>query len=389
MAESAPHRIAFGITDLDVGGAEKALVSLIERLDRRRWDPMVFCLQPAGPLAERLQSRHIPVISFEMTSPWGIPRVLGRWTKRLREWKPSILQTFLFHANVLGTISARRARVPVIVHGIRVAERRRNYHGVVNRLFGQLADCHVCVSEETARFHHDSTGIPFDRIRVIPNAVDAGLIHDAHPVSWPMIEHAHPKFICVGRLDHQKGVELLLRAFHRWHQTNAEPHGSLVFVGEGAERGQLTDEIGRLGLHDRVHLVGFQDRPHDWIAAADVFVLASRWEGMPNVVLEAMALGKPIVATRVEGVAALVEDHVNGWIAPPNCVSSLANALGKAAAHSSQWKEMGQLGRDKVIQHCSWNAVVQQYESLWLELIGQKTEHRFEAVSDSSVQEPA
>src|SRR5688572_3295746 len=116
-----PVRIAFGITDLDVGGAEKALLHLVARLDRTRWTPSVVCLQPAGPLAEPLREVGIAVESLKLRSWSGLPSAWQRWRRHLQKHRPAILQTFLFHANLLGRFVGNCARVPVVVSGVRVS----------------------------------------------------------------------------------------------------------------------------------------------------------------------------------------------------------------------------------------------------------------------------
>jgi hypothetical protein len=107
-----PIPIAFGITDLDVGGAEKMLVALATGLDQTRWSPSVVCLQPAGALAQELTLAGIPVESLEIRSAADLPRALWRWRRILRQQRPQLLQTFLVHANILGRLAGRWARAP-------------------------------------------------------------------------------------------------------------------------------------------------------------------------------------------------------------------------------------------------------------------------------------
>ena len=115
--------MAFCITDLDPGGAERALVQLVTRLDRSRWQPSVICLAPRGMLADELEQAEVPVTCLGARHSRNVGMV-GRLFHQLRESKPALLQTFLFHANIAGRIAGRLARVPKIVSGIRVAERR-------------------------------------------------------------------------------------------------------------------------------------------------------------------------------------------------------------------------------------------------------------------------
>ena len=125
--------IAFCITDLDPGGAERALVQLVLRLDRSRWSPVVFCLSKPGTLVADLAKADIPVDCLEAGSIGNVS-VVPRLVRRLRRVRPDILQTFLFHANIVGRIAGRLAGVPVIVSGIRVAEHRSRFRLWLDRI---------------------------------------------------------------------------------------------------------------------------------------------------------------------------------------------------------------------------------------------------------------
>src|SRR4051812_17468493 len=108
-------RLAFAVTELNPGGAERALVRLATGLDRSEWEPCVFCLQERGPLADELEGRGIPVTCYGLRRVWQVPRLVRRLARDLREFRPALLQTWLYHANILGRLAGRRARVPRIV----------------------------------------------------------------------------------------------------------------------------------------------------------------------------------------------------------------------------------------------------------------------------------
>jgi glycosyltransferase involved in cell wall biosynthesis len=358
-----PVRIAFGITDLDVGGAEKALVQLVTRLDRTLWTPSVVCLQPAGPLFEPLREAGAAVNSLELRSWRELPSVCHRWRRHLQKHRPAILQTFLFHANLLGRLVGRGARVPVVVSGVRVAERRAKGHLLADRLTQRLCDAHVCVSRSTAEFQRLSAGIPSTRLAVIPNGVSQ-IDSPSNPQS--SILNPRPSLVFVGRLDSQKGVDVLLEALAT---LPAEKRPEIAIVGAGAERPSLEEQSRRLGLDECVRFVGWQANPRAWMLSADALVLPSRWEGMPNVVLEAMVLGKPVIATDVEGVRDLIDDGVHGWIARPNDPHSLADAVARFIAARDRWSAFGDAGRVKARTEFSIERMVRSYETLWLSLL--------------------
>jgi hypothetical protein len=147
----APRRIAFCITDLDVGGAEQCLVHVVSDLDRREWTPHVYCLSRRGALVDRLEAMGIACTCLGWRGWPDAWRVIAL-ARKLRAFRPQLLQTFLFHGNLAGRIAGKLAGVPVIVSGIRVAEREKAWHVRLERWTRGLVTHHVCVSQAVARF---------------------------------------------------------------------------------------------------------------------------------------------------------------------------------------------------------------------------------------------
>ncbi len=135
----SPIPIAFCITGLQPGGAKRALVQIVKRLNRERWAPVVYSLTGTGPLADELQQAGIPTVLLHANSPWDV-RIIWRLSRKLKSQRPVLLQTFLFHANLAGRFAARLAGIKHLVSGIRVSEKRRNGHILLdhwtNRLVG-------------------------------------------------------------------------------------------------------------------------------------------------------------------------------------------------------------------------------------------------------------
>ena len=176
-----PVRIAFCITDLDDGGAERALVQLVAGLDRSRWEPRLFCLSGEGVLAEELSGADVPVTCLGAKSSRSLS-VVFRLAFALRDFHPALLQTYLYHANMAGRIAGRIARVPVIVSGIRVAEQRSRLRLWLDCVTRGIVDHHVCVSEAVATFSRQRSRLSEDKITVISNGVDAELFANAEPI---------------------------------------------------------------------------------------------------------------------------------------------------------------------------------------------------------------
>ncbi len=174
-------RIALVITELDVGGAERAIVALATGLDRSRWEPAVIALGPEGPLAAPLREAGLGV-TFLGISRWQPWKAVSRLAGALKAFAPELVQSFLFHANVASRLAATRAGRPWVVGGLRVAEREKAWHRVFDRLTCRLAAGSVCVSEGVRRFSREVGKLPDQRLTVIPNGVDPAPIDRAEPI---------------------------------------------------------------------------------------------------------------------------------------------------------------------------------------------------------------
>lgn len=368
----APVPIALGITDLDVGGAERTLVELAIRLDRAAWDPVVVCLQPPGPLASVLSEHDVRVESLNLSKASQVLQAFRRWCRVLRGHRPVLLQTFLYHANLLGRFAARRCGVASVLSGLRVAERRSQWPLRLDRWTQSLVDKHVCVSEDVARFSREAAGLAPEKLVVIPNGVDIDAASAARAVDLsPLgLGSEHVKLVYVGRLDGQKGLVDLIDAAAKARCSVKQLH--LILVGAGPLESTLRDRAAELDLSGAVHFVGWQSNPLDWMAAADGVILASHWEGMPNVVLEAMAVGKPVIATRAEGCSELVAPGETGWLVPTQDPDALAAAIRSFAEAAGRWNLMGQAAHLRA-ETFSYPQMVSRYEQLFRDVIAKSS----------------
>ena len=371
-APEVPVRIALVITDLDVGGAERALVNLATRLDRSRWSPTVVALGEEGRLAEVVRQAGLPCECLAGSRRRPV-QVVARLARSLRRCRPELVQSFLFHANLATRLAAPWAGQPWVVGGLRVAERRQRWHRALDRLTAFLSAGSVCVSHGVLRFSRGVGGLDSRRLTVIPNGIDPGPFDRVSAVprgDLGIPEQAHLA-LAVGRLDVQKGLADLLAAAERviaqcpsWH---------LALAGDGPCRAWLLEQVDTQPLlGGRIHWLGPRDDVPGLLKAADVLVLASLWEGMPNVVLEAMAASRPVVATAVEGTEELVIPGQTGWLVPPNDPAVLSTALLAAARAPDLCWTFGHEGRARVENEFSLDRTVAAYERLWCGLLGYK-----------------
>ena len=348
--------VAYLITDLDVGGAERNLAMLAVGLDARRFAVSVASLMPPGKTGRILQDRGIPVTDIHMTTGTDL-RGPGRILAWLRRTRPDILHTWLFHANVLGACAAALARVPVVVWSIRVAEPRRSHLGLA-AVSQALTSC-VLTNSESLRRYMIEQGIRGDRLAMIPNAVDLGRFARPRDVS----SVAQRTVLFVGRLTRQKGVDVLLRAAQ---EITRRVDVRFLIVGDGPDRADLRHLADELDLNN-VEFTGRSDRVPELLSQADVLVLPSRWEGMPNVVLEAFAARCPVVATDVTGIRDLIRSGENGLLVPSENPGELAEAIALLIGDPLLRERLAEKGHETATRH-SIHAMVQAHESLYQRL---------------------
>ena len=368
METSAPVRIAFCITDLDRGGAEQALVQIVTRLDRRDWEPAVFCLSPPGELVGPLESAGIPVTCFGARGVRHVSVIL-RLRQALRRFRPQILQTFLYHANIAGRFAGWMARVPHIVCGIRVAERRSRMRLRLDRWTDWMVDRHVCVSQGVADFSRSPGRLPAAKIVVIPNGVDATRFAEAPPADlseFGIPPHART-LLFVGRLDFQKAPELLIEAAARCLAVHTDAH--VLLVGDGPLRERLGAQAQQSGVGEQIHFAGPRTDVPMLMRAATALVLPSRWEGLPNVVLEAMAAGLPVIATAVEGTVEVVRNGETGWLVPADSAASLADAMAAALDRPELAASLGIAAQQAVLERFTWHRTAAEHAELYQSLL--------------------
>jgi glycosyltransferase involved in cell wall biosynthesis len=358
------------ITDLNVGGAERALTSLAVRLNPQRWRPIVFCLDKTGSLADVLLEAKVPCVCLGVRR-WNPIQAVVRLARGLRRFKPQLAQSFMFHANLATRFAAPWAGFPWVIGGLRVAEHHKRWHLTLDRLTAPLSTGSVCVSQGVLRFSRDIGWLDPARLTVVPNGIEIAPFDAAIPIPRTALgipDHAHLA-LYVGRLDRQKGLPDLLGAAEQVISKNPDWH--LALAGDGPCRDWLQQQIAnRTALSGKVHWLGRRDDIPQVLKSADVLVHASLWEGMPNSVLEAMAAGIAVIGTTVEGTEDLVITGQTGWLVPPHDATTLARVLLEAAEAPDRLKRYGQAGRLRAEQQFSIERTVSAYEHLWAGVLG-------------------
>jgi glycosyltransferase involved in cell wall biosynthesis len=360
-------RVLLLITLAEVGGAQTYVASLLPAL-ADRFDVAVAAHGP-GPLRDAAAEAGVRFIPLEHVrrpiSPWRDAAGFVELVRLLRRERPDILHVSSSKAGVLGRLAGATAGVPIrifTVHGWAFAA----HSGLASllyrwgdRLVAPLTTMTVCVSENDRAAGIRAGTCRAERTVVIRNAVSL----DRSPRARH--ERARPLLVSVGRLKAPKDFVTLARALALL------PAGSFeaLIVGEGPDRATLETELRRLRLEDRVRLAGERDDVPALLADADVFVLASRSEGLPVSVLEAMAAELPVVASRVGGVPEVVADGETGFLVAPASPSNLAAVLARLIDDRDLRRRLGAVGRVRADTRFNLNSFRRAHVELYSELV--------------------
>jgi starch synthase (maltosyl-transferring) len=367
-------RVAFVITELEVGGAEQALVRLACGLDRNRFQPVVYSLAPLPPagmdrLVQALTNVGIEVHSLEASRWWQFPAALRKLADHFGRQQPHIVQSFLFHANVVAALAARTAKVPHILLGIRVADPSW-WRGRVERSRAHHASRVVCVSQAVADFCRERHQFPAGKLIVIPNGIDTAVVSSTPPADLTSLGVSPHRraLVFIGRLDHQKDPQWLLEIAQV--ALPKLPQHELLIVGDGPLRKLLEASASRGGFGDRVHFLLWRSDALTILAASDLLLLTSRYEGMPNVILEAMALAKPVIASRTQGVAELLGPLADEQTAPWRDTQGFVQRLIAMAGDPQRAAAVGVQNQSRAREEFSVAGTVDAYARLYEGLAG-------------------
>ncbi|MEW6359378.1 MAG: glycosyltransferase family 4 protein [Planctomycetota bacterium] len=355
---------ALQILEAAIGGTKKHVLQLLRHLPRDRYDLSFVCSTLRDPSfqkdVEALRAEGIKVAVIPMTRaihPLADLRALAELIRHIRRHRYDIVHTHSSKAGILGRIAARLARVPVVIHTPHAfafemaAGRAANaFYRMAERIGARLSDAIVAVSEHERRLAIGLNVLPPDRIVTIENALDDDDLTPSHNREKMRkelgLEGKQILVGTVGRLTRQKGLPVLLDAagilLHDF------PDMRFLIAGSGEDEGALRRKMAALGIADQVLLLGHRDDTHDLYAAMDIFVLPSLWEGRPYALLEAMAAGRPVVASDVCGLGDVIEDGANGLLVPVGEAARLAEAVARLGRDSELRRRLGRAARQTV-----------------------------------------
>jgi sugar transferase (PEP-CTERM/EpsH1 system associated) len=366
-AVAAPIDVVHLAASYDIGGLEMVVLDLVRNADRSRFTPHVVALEGAGTLAPRFAEIGVPVVALQPDggSPTSGVMALYRYFKRTR---PAVVHTHNVKPHLQGTLGAWLAAVPVILN----TKHGRNYpvtrtSVLASRVINRRCDCLVAVSADAAEIARTREGFPDDRVRVIRNGIDVQAYRPAGLSTRPEIR---TRAIHVARLNAVKDQATLLRAIPKI--VAAVPAFTLEIVGDGPERASLEALARELGIAERVHFLGFRDDIPARLAESGLFILSSKSEGVSLTLLEAMAAGLPIVATRVGGNPEVVDEGRSGLLVPSGNPEALADAVIQLMTDPDLASRFGRAGRVRAEREFDVRQVAATYEALYLELLARR-----------------
>ncbi len=328
-AAGGQRRVAYVIGELGKGGAEYQLYELLRGLDRARFDPTVFALAAGGYWAAPIRQLGVPLHEFAARGSADLGR-LQRLRRALRRFAPHVLHTVLWSGNAYGRLAAIGLRVPLVISAERNLIARPAWQVAFERLLDGWTDLYLVNSRAIVDGLVTRQGLPRAKMHVVHNGIDLGGLPpfslDRRAARRALGFDAERRLVAqVGRLEPQKDYPTFLVAAAR--VAAAVPDVDFVVAGEGALRAELEVVTQRLGLASRVRFLGLRHDVPALLAGVDVLALTSRWEGLPNVVIEAMATGAVAVASDVGGCAELIAPGDTGFLVPPGEPEAVADAV--------------------------------------------------------------
>lgn len=374
MPDSRPL-IAHIIHKLDYGGLENGVVNLINRMPHSEWRHCIICMTDFTDFRKRIQRPDVQVIALHKPEGKAWATYLKLW-RALRQLRPDIVHT--------RNLAALEGQVPAFLAGIggRVHSEHgwdvgdlngsNRKHRLLRRLIRPFVQHYIALSQDIERYLWDSIGVSPKRLAQIYNGVDDGRFTpqgEAAVAPW----NAEEVFVfgTVGRVQAVKDQLTLVRAFAALLERFplAREHVRLLIVGDGPLLPQLRQEVDQAGLIDLVWLPGSRDDIPALMRVMDVFVLPSLSEGISNTILEAMACGLPVIASRVGGNPELIDADHTGALVPVADVGQLADTMARYWQDPSVATQQGKLARKTIESRFSMQRMVDQYVAVYRKVL--------------------
>ncbi|WP_326539092.1 TIGR03088 family PEP-CTERM/XrtA system glycosyltransferase [Pseudorhodoferax sp.] len=364
----------------DTGGLENGVVNLINHMPADAYRHVVLALTEVTDFKQRVQRPDVEFIALHKPPGhgfWQLPRLF----RIFRKLRPAIVHSRNLAA-LETQVAAWAAGVPVRVHGehgrdVEDMDGSNRTYQRVRRFYKPFVQHYIALSRDLADYLRERIGVPAARMSQIYNGVDtarfAPAVDGATAIEGcPFDPAQHLLFGTVGRMQTVKDQPMLAQAFVQALQLAPALRSRLrlVLVGDGPLRAQVQQILQQAGVADLAWLPGERRDVPAIMRGLHGFVLPSRAEGISNTILEAMASGLPVLATRVGGNADLVADGETGLIVPPADPAAMAQALVQLASEPQRARAMGEAGRRRVLERFSLQAMVRSYQTIYDQQLG-------------------
>lgn len=364
--------VLFVVNGLAIGGGELKVLDLVRGLLKwysHEFNPVVCSVGQGGPLFERFTDIGIEPAVYEKRCAFDVS-LIRKTARLMKERETDIVQTTLFYADVIGAAAARLAGVGPVISWEAVTQLYGKKHLLAYKIASRLYTKSVAVSHAIEHKVQECYGVPPEKTMTIHYGVELERFSNQRT---PALKHElglpadAVVYGTVARFTDQKGHVYLVEAAREIVKQKPDSH--FVLAGDGPLRQMLEKKIHHAGLDDHFHLLGFRTDVEEVLKGFDVFVLPSLYEGLPNVVLEAMAGGLPVIATAVDGTPEAVVHNSTGLLIPPRDPGAIADAAKVLGRNQSLRREMGDRGRKRVEQEFSWRGEVEQFVKLYRSLV--------------------
>lgn len=361
-----PKKITLIITGLGMGGAERQVCDLADQFAAK--GHQVLLISMTGETVNRPLSANIEVAELNMAkTPAGFVKAYWLAQRLIKQFKPDVVHSHMLHANLFARLLRFSTRIPKLICTAHSSNEGGRGRMMAYRVTDALCDLSTNVSQEAVDAFIAQGAVPAKRMVAMPNGIDT-LRFIFNPASRASLRaqlqltNNTPLILAVGRLTEAKDYPNLLTAFN---QLPSElNHVQLAIIGVGEEQANIEAFVAQLGLTTRVHFLGLQRNVHEWMSAADLFVLSSAWEGFGLVVAEAMANERVVVATDCGGVNEVLGEC--GILVPVKNSVALAQGLQQGLALSPDVaRELGHIARARVVERYSLESQTNKWLGLY------------------------
>jgi glycosyltransferase involved in cell wall biosynthesis len=359
------------ITSLEVGGAQHGLLLGLPRFDKDKYEHVLCSIMDRMQMAQQFREAGIEVHSLGLSKKTDLA-VVHRLRSFLIKQRPDILHTYLLHGNVLGRIVGRLVGVPAIIGSERTIGQTRRWGRLATRITNPLTDAVEVNSEIGGWAIEKDLGVPREKVELVRSGLDLKAFSEptrrTEIRSELNLNNDQHLVVYIGRLRPVKGVEYGLKAFAKAQAK--QPNIHMALAGEGEQLDYLKNLAKELGITENVTFLGVRNDLPDLLAAADSVLMPSLNEGFPRTAIEAMAAGKPIIATRVGGTPEAIVDGETGILVPSKDIPAMASALTTLVGDRELQSHLGTAGRERTENNYSVENYVARLDGLYRQLLG-------------------